>query len=491
MTFAASSEQGKRPAGAGFAGIAFALLGAGSLVAYSALWLAPLWLGKFDPFEVQAQGMVALLGPGWDAFTEFAAAFLIPTAFYVAALLILPRVQPRLAWVVAIGVAILAPLILLYTYPGLAADIFDYLMIGRLRAEYGLNPYTATANNVAYDHYYLPVGWKDLPSVYGPVWATIVGAVVRVCGDNAIAALLMAKGVVIAAHWTVAALVYLTARKLDPKRGLFAFVAYAWNPLVLVHFGVDGHNDSLVLVFMMAATYFGLRGRWELSLPAMTLAALVKFVPALFIPFLVWKARNDRALLVYGLAASLFLAAITFAPFWAGDHTFDGVRDQASRLTSSPASVASFYMPDAWLRPGALALFGAGYFLVLKRDMEVVTGAYALVLLYLLVLSFWTKPWYFTWPVAFGAVLGGWAFWITVPGMLGAFASNLVGGWGWEMVWFNWQERWGQKAMESWLTLATAGGWLLGLALWAVHPRRGLPRPRAFPARALPPDARV
>jgi hypothetical protein len=383
-------------------------------------------------------------------------------ALYVGSLLVLPYVPPRLAWKVALGVAAGAPLVLLYTYPALAGDVFDYLMSGRILSAYGANPYVDIPSAFPSDPYYAPVVWKDLPSAYGPAWIIMSAAITEVCGTRALAALMLGKFVAILSHWGTAALVYAITRKLAPERALLAFVAYAWSPLVLVYFAVDGHNDALMLLLLMASIYLALDSRWELSLPLLTLSALIKFVPALLLPLLLWKARHDRRAVAFGLVASLTLAMLVYAPLWAGMDTFDGVRNQAAKMTSSPAALAGFYVTDSWLRPASLLLFAAGYLVVLKRGAGVAQGAYAVLLLYLLVLSFWTKPWYFTWTVALGAVLGGYAFWITVPGVLGLFASNIFGSWGWQMNWLDWQQRWGAKFIEACLTAATLGGWLLG-----------------------------
>ncbi len=455
------------------AGVTFAALGAASVCAYVLYWLRPLWLAGFRPFDHDAESIATALGVNWNGLAVYASGFLAPIFAYVSALLILPRVPRRTAWRIAIVVAIAAPLVLLFTYPALAADVFDYLMIGRLLAAYHVNPYTHTADWAPGDTYYGPVGWKLLPSVYGPLWVAYMGIVVGLCGKSAIVALLVTKATAVVAHWGVCGMVYFIARRLDPGRALFAFVAYAWNPLVLVHFAVDGHNDAVLLLFLMVAVWFALEGRWGLALPALALSTLVKFVPIVLLPLLLWHGRGDRRALALGLAVSAVLMAVMFAPFWAGSATFDGVRDQASRLTSSPAAVASFVLPDALLRPIALVAFVAGYLFVIRRKTGIVEGCYGVLLLYLVVLSFWTKPWYFTWLVALGAVLGGRAFWASVAGMVGLFASNLFGAWGWLMDWLRWQERWGQMAMEGVLAATTLAGWVV---VWAAALTRGLPR---------------
>jgi hypothetical protein len=457
--------------------VAFALLGGASVLAYAFYWLRPFWLGDFKPFSGSALSETTILGADWEGLAGYVAAFVCPVAFYVAALMILPRVRPRAAWTIALLVAVAAPLVLLYTYPAMAADVFDYLMIGRLISAYHVNPYTHVPNFAPVDPYFPPVGWKDLNSVYGPAWMLPMAGITALWGNSALGALLMTKFVSVLAHWATAGLVYAVARRLHPEKALFAFVAYAWNPLVVLHFAVDGHNDSLLLLFLMASLYFGLQRRWEASFLALTMSALIKFVPLVLFPWFIWRARREGDNIWPAIALTWLLAVVFFVPFWAGTGTFDGLRNQASRMTTSPAALASFFVPDAWLRPAAVALFASGYLVVLRRRLGLVEGAYAVLLLYLLVLSFWTKPWYFTGPIAVGAVLGGAAFWTTVPGMIGLFASNIFGGWAWIMDWWRWNERWGLKAMEAWLTSTAIGSWVLSwLAIWIWRRRPRVPR---------------
>jgi len=461
-------------------------LAAATVAAYAVFWLRPLWLGDFKPFAGEAFGLTVALGGDWAGAARYVAGALVLLALYGAALVALPRCSPSLAWRLAVGVAVLAPVAVLFTYPVLAADVFDYLMSGRLISAHHLNPYTWTAASAPQDPYYPPVGWKDQPSIYGPLWVDLMAAVTYVAGGATTAALLLAKALSVLAHLGAAVFVYLIARKVSPGRQLAAFVAYAWNPLVIIYVAVDGHNDSVLLLSVLAAVYFGLDRRWEAALPALTLGTLVKFVPAALFPLFLWQARRDARPAAVGGLVSIVLAVALFAPLWAGDATFDGLRDQAARMTSSPVALASFYAPDAWLRPVAGVVFAAGYVVILARGRSLVWSCYAVLLLYLVVLSWWTKPWYFIWPIGLAAVLGGDALWITLPGIVGLFASNLVGAWGWQMDWLHWQARWGSKMMEAWLTATTVGGWLLGLG--ALGGARLL-WPRFVPARrrAAPP----
>lgn len=424
-----------------------------SLAAYGVFWLAPLALNQFSPFAGPAESITRILGADWHGLAFYVAGCVILFGLYGAALYIVPRTD-SLGLHVAVFFTLSAPLLLLYTYPALAADPFDYLMGGRIMAEYGLNPYVRIALEFIGDPYLPPVGWPATPFIYGPAWAYVMSAVLWLSGDSTLLALLLVKALAIASHLGVAAFVYLIARDRRPRQARTALVAYAWNPLVIIHFALDGHNDAFMLLLVVASLYFALRHNWMLALPLLTLGGLVKFVPFVLVPLFLLAGRRRVEALVAGLSISALLVAIAYIPLWQGIDTFDGLRDQAGRWTSSPVSLLSFLLPDEALRPLGVALFAAGYALVLRARLGLVEGAFAVLLLYLVAISGWTKGWYFAWPLALAAILGGWPLAIAVAASAGAFLMNVFGGWGWIMHWWEWYVRWGEWMMEIWLTLS-------------------------------------
>jgi len=456
------------------AGGLFALLGGASLLAYGLLWLPPLWLGQFEPFAGAALYIGTILGYTASGFSKFALATLVPSLLYLAALLLFRRVNLNRALPVVVAVTVLAPLLLLSAYPALAADVFGYLMYGRIVSEHGGNPYIDTANNFPNDPYFPPVGgdWRDYPAPYGPLWVWVSALVTWLAGGKLLAALLALKLIVILAHLGVAAFVWLLTREItgSESRAAWALLAYGWNPFAITHFALDAHNDALMLLFLLAAIWLMRRGRPELGLPALALAVLVKFVPLLLAPLFLLAARHQPRRALAGIAASLALAALAYLPLWEGLATFDAVREQSGLRTSSPLSLLHYYVNDTWLRPLSLAVFGLGYLLILRRLRSLEARSYAIIVLYYFALSSWTKGWYFTWALALGAVLGGPAFAAAGLAGFGVFLQNMTA-WGWEMDLFGWATRYGVPFWEWWLTWTLYLPWLL-VAGWVVARRK-------------------
>jgi alpha-1,6-mannosyltransferase len=454
------------------AGGLFAALGGATLLAYAFLWLQPLWLGRFEPFHGPALYIGTILGYTSSGFQQFALASVVPSLLYLAALLLLPRVPLRRAMPTIVAVTVLAPLLLLTTYPALAADVYGYLMYGRIVSEHGGNPYIDTANLFPTDPYYPPVGgdWRDYPAPYGPLWVWVSALVTWLTGGQQLAALLSIKLIVIAAHLGVAALVWLLARDItgSERRAAWALLAYGWSPLAITHFALDAHNDAPMLLFLLAALWIMRRQRPDLAFPALTLAVLVKFVPLLLAPLFLLAARQQPRRALAGAAVSLGLVVIIFAPLWQGSDTIDGVREQSGLMTSSPISLLHLYVNDAWLRPLSLAVFGLGYLLIIWRLHSLEARSYAVVVLYYVALSSWTKGWYFTWALALGAVLGGPALAAAALAGFGVFLQNMTA-WGWEMDIFGWATRYGFNFWEWWLTWTLYLPWLLVAAWVAVR----------------------
>ena len=371
---------------------------------------------------------------------------------------------------VIVAVTIFAPLLLFTTYPALAADVFGYLMYGRIISEYGGNPYIDTANAFPNDVYFPPTGgdWRDYPAPYGPLWVWVSALVTWLAGGQRLAALLLIKLIAIAAHLGVAALVWLLTRDItgSERRAAWALLAYGWSPLAITHFALDAHNDAPMLLFLLAAIWFMRRRRPDLAIPALTLSVLVKFVPLLLAPLFLLAARHQPRRALAGIGISVALTVVAFAPLWQGFGTFDGVRQQSGLMTSSPLTLLHLYVNDAWLRPLSLAVFGLGYLLIIRRLRSLEARSYAAIVLYYFALSSWTKGWYFTWALALGAILGGPAFAAAALAGFGVFLQNMTA-WGWEMDTFGWATRYGLNFWEWWLTWTLYLPWLL-VAAWVV-----------------------
>ncbi len=224
-------------------------------------------------------------------------------------------------WLVVGGFALLFNIALLPMYPVDAADIYDYIIRGRMSTVYGLNPMAVTPNKVSDDPFYKFAAWTNVTLGYGPGWEMIAAATSRIAGDDPTANVIAFKVLAVLCYLLTAVLGGLILREIAPRRALLGVLLFTWNPLGLFMTAGVGHNDS-VMVLLMALSVYCLVRRWYVaSTLAAVLGALVKFIPILILPIIALVALRElnasgrlRYLALSGVA-SVALVILTFAPY--------------------------------------------------------------------------------------------------------------------------------------------------------------------------------
>jgi hypothetical protein len=346
------------------------------------------------------------------------------------------RTHAKAAWLVVAGAAAACGAVLLFLYPFDAADIFDNIMHGRILGVYAANPFWQTGANFSHDPFYRYMAWKTTPSAYGPLWEVLAGGVARLVGDGVIANVLAFKllaGVFLAGSGLLAALIM---RKAAPPRALPAFYFLVCNPLGLYETLGNGHNDAVVIFWILAAVLAMLYRRYTLAVLALVAGTLFKFIPLLLLPAalaLAWRElgawRERLRFLLLAGSASLALVVIAYAPFWHGRSLAAGldtlnIRERMHLFSSSPPAVVfQALKPQLGSEPAAdlvsKAAAGLTFLAALWagrrtwRSAGQASGwlgfaraASDLLLFYLLVACLWLQQWYFLWPLGLAALLG-------------------------------------------------------------------------------------
>jgi hypothetical protein len=358
-----------------------------------------------------------------------------------------------------IGAALFAlPLVLLPSMP--SDDVFSYVIYGRIAALHHANPLVATPADFPQDPLLSFVYWRNVRSVYGPVWLLVSDGLTRLSlalGGGLATAVLLFKLLGVASHLANMTLIWLILGRLAPSRRLLGTLFYGWCPLCLLEFGASGHNDALMLTLLLVAVLCLVR-RWEVpGLIALGLSIAIKYVPLALLPFYLfavmwqvmerhssgrrggtdqttWRRPTSAALraglLAAGWRLALVLAVVGAAtlPYWAGPGTLQAVlySPPAERLDNSWLEAISW--PLRWvaqsvfglsassgqaivetlLKGGALLAFAALWLREFRRarGLQGTLEAWAWVLLwYVLVASGWFWPWYVTWIVVVVALL--------------------------------------------------------------------------------------
>ncbi len=319
---------------------------------------------------------------------------------------------PRLWQLSAATIFIGIPLI--FTYPLNANDIYRYFIRGRISAVYEKNSFTTGPADFPADPYLPYAGeWAEETTPYGPVWEMAAWGITSVTPHNLLAALLAFKLFGLLLHTAIG---WLTARSsLHPAR---TFLLWAWNPALLLIFVMNGHNDALMLFWLMLGCWLIHRDKVTIGFIVMMLAPLTKIIGLLPLPFFfisimlgLENGSSRLKFLLITLISGAGLSFLTFLPFgspldllWrllreAGDGAGFSPMTlfvMAARAAGWPLSLAS--LSNAGLI--ALALFalfllwkGVNGRSPLRNSTDIFLGYLAQALNYRIWYAAWPFPW--------------------------------------------------------------------------------------------------
>jgi alpha-1,6-mannosyltransferase len=260
-------------------------------------------------------------------------------------------------------------------------------------------------------------------SPYGPIWTHLETTIAQVF-DGVRAQLISLKVVLVLSSLGSALLIWQILGRVRPERQLLGTLAFLWNPMIIVELAGEGHNDALMVFFVVLALLLTIEGRGSIGLVAMSLGVLVKYLPLLLVPSqVVYLWRTRRGTLAFGTqvasgaAIAALVAAALFAPLWAGADTLTGVwlsgrPGQTGSTQTMLIEALSWFLPASVAEPLVYLLLVAGLAAFIWIRASSITDADSLLrscasvaLAYVLLVSpsFW--PWYGVMPVALMALV--------------------------------------------------------------------------------------
>jgi hypothetical protein len=324
-----------------------------------------------------------------------------------------------------------------WIYPVAALDLYDYLMYGRIVLVYHGNPFFQPPSAfpdplVGYSP------WPNERSVYGPVWQIVSLLPTAVAGDSMLRGIVAFKLLGLMAFVACTLVIWRLLQRLNPRLAPAGALLFAWNPLLQFELVGNGHNDVLMVLFVLLAIWALLAERRLLVLPLLALAVLTKLLVVALGPiFLYALLRGRRPLrdklvdIGIGGVISLALAVATYAPFWGGLDTFyflsRGNWFTASLPTMLRELVRQWFPPDpagfdaagrlsATIVGVAFAAYTVLRLVLLWREerreatpdtdwQPWLRASHDLTFVYLAFATLWWQPWYLVWLVALAALL--------------------------------------------------------------------------------------
>lgn len=398
----------------------------------------------------------------------------------MARLPVLSRGQTRSALFIIFGFTLVIMLVLLFVRGLLSSDIYNYAWYSRIWSVHGVSPYTHVPSQFPPDPegsiYW--IGWANETAVYGPAWlmiSTLFYKIGLLVGGSFSAQLMALRLLADGAHLLNAYLVWKISgpvlarvcnqglRLQEPGTGtvatedersaggirLAAVLFYIWNPLMLIEFAGSGHNDVVMLTFVLLSVWLYLKGWWWLAALALGVGTLVKLPALIFVPGFLWLLIWDSAGAMQeqpnfrrylprvwrvGQALGIMLAAwaVVYVPFWEGLRTLlPLVSGPSNRLYlhslpavmwwNAPEPLANLFgtsgdhiqvmeaarqFLSAGLRPLFLGLLGLGWLFITwrARTFSRALVAWGWVALLTIVTQGWFWPWYVSWVVAIAAI---------------------------------------------------------------------------------------
>lgn len=192
-------------------------------------------------------------------------------------------------------IVIISTLIMIFAYPFLSADLFNYLFDAKIVWHYGQNPYTHKPLDFPQDDWLRFMRWVHRYSPYGPVWIGI-SLIPAILGFGKFILNFFAfKFFIGSFHIINSYLVYQILKKTNSKYLLPGVLFYALNPLFLIEGVVNAHNDIVQMSFILLSVYFLVSKNKVKSAATIILGSLIKYISLLLLPAFLIKMIKPNA----------------------------------------------------------------------------------------------------------------------------------------------------------------------------------------------------
>lgn len=334
------------------------------------------------------------------------------------------RDDKRLLWVI-LAFAGLFAVTMLFMYPVGATDIFEYAFHSRILVHYQQNPLAVPPKVFVGDPMLKTVNWAAHPSPYGPLWALLTVPFGAIGGSDLILNLYLFKVETAFFFLADALMVFFILRQFDRQHRLPGFLLLAWSPLAIFEWPGNGHNDSIMIFFVLLSVYFLVRKQWTWVIPALVASVLIKYISAiLLIPFLIYllhvQTGGWRSKLMFlvktGLITSV-VVGVLISPFLAVP---TGLLEEAGFYSLLAAPTLAFQvlktihgeqvakvMTLEITSLAYLAVYAVSLLYLARRPNTkrlLVLGAW-LTIGYLVIACLHFQPWFVLWPTALGVWL--------------------------------------------------------------------------------------
>jgi len=336
--------------------------------------------------------------------------------FYLVSVWVILRRGATVRPALVVGAALVFRVTFWPQYPAMSDDVFRYRWEGKLQAAGG-NPYEVRPNDAAWsglrDETFFSTPGRDFRAVYGPLAEAIELATYRVVSHFEARPFAQAFWFKVPSAvfdlGAIGALWLLLKAKGIPRERI---LIYAWSPLPLIEFWGTGHNDSIVVFFILVALLLAPGVETSLGAArtnacatgaALALATAAKVWPVTLFPVFLglrWR-RWMYALISVPILALAMLPYLTSSIHWSRiDENFRFL----SGFLGGWRNNDSLFGGLLWLAGNDFYLAKKFAFAIVGATVVIVTAlrwpverAILTVITALLLVSANCHPWYLTW----------------------------------------------------------------------------------------------
>ena len=160
--------------------------------------------------------------------------------------------------------------------------------------------------------------------------------------NNLWLSLLIFKGLAVVFFLLIGGLIWLALEDVSASRRAGLTLLWAWNPSLLLIFAMDGHNDGLMISWLLLGWLIMQRGRTQLGMIILLLAPLTKPIGLLAIPYFFifgWRQLPKQTTRFRYLATTVIGGLVIL---WLSFLPFGSPLDLAQRLLSEAGSGGGF-----------------------------------------------------------------------------------------------------------------------------------------------------
>jgi glycosyltransferase involved in cell wall biosynthesis len=307
-------------------------------------------------------------------------------------------------------------LLALLTFPVCSQDQSWNLLMSKGFVRYGINPYLTTLEKIPANSWFSFINvWGNFVMTHGPLSVYIFSIPVLLF-DNFYYALLFLKLISLSSLIVC----FVLHSKIMFLMGVRDTVAskntcfFLLNPFLIINTVLTVHNDIFIALTVLLFTLLLLQRRYILSSLMLFVGALVKYIPLILIPLLLYKIWTDRRLTLYkktwnsavGLLLGGALSFILYLPFLKGiknvTSLFSGLRAQYTFDAFPDMSVFTSFMLyklglyGSYLR--TISLVSATILSIyLAYKKKILESVYVPLLIPVFFGNLWFQPWYLLW----------------------------------------------------------------------------------------------